>query len=107
MDAIFDASSMTEPIPHDLPDEDLAESLVAEATRGFEGTVSARELAAIRDELVDRLLVTKAGQELLRQVRPDPSVSASGDVVAPGVSRQELDAFIAKAMDGANKNGTR
>ncbi len=107
MDAIFDASSMTEPIPHDLPDEDLAESLVAEATRGFEGSVSAQELAVIRDELVDRLLVTKAGRELLRQIRPDPSVTTSADLVAPGVSKAELDAFIASAMGGQTKNGPR
>ncbi len=107
MDAIFKSASMTEPIADDLPDEDLAESLVAEATQGFEASVSTMELAAIRSELVDRLLVTRAGRELLRQVRPDPSVTTSADLATPGTSKAELDEWIKAAMGGRTKNGPR
>lgn len=112
MDAIFKSSLMTEPIlpenlPADLPDEDVAENLVAQATKGFEASLSPMELTAIRDELVDRLLVTNAGRELLRQVRPDPSVTTSGDLAAPGTSKAELDEWIAAALGGRTKNGPR
>jgi hypothetical protein len=33
---------------------------------------------------LDRLLITKAGQQLLRQVRLDPTPDRSEDLVAPG-----------------------
>lgn len=85
------------------PDEELAESLVREALQGFEATLAPAELQAIHEELVDRLLVTRAGRELLRQVRPDPTVTTSADLAAPGTSKAELDQFIAAAMGGTVK----
>ena len=71
---------MTDP----ASDEELAAQLVNEALAGFEATVSPNELEAMREELLDRLLITKAGQQLLRQVRSDPAPGRSEDLVAPG-----------------------
>jgi hypothetical protein len=80
MRAIVSAPIMSDP----ASDEELAAQLVNEALAGFETSVSPAEFEAMREELLDRLLITKAGQQLLRQVRLDPTPDRSEDLVAPG-----------------------
>jgi hypothetical protein len=63
---------------------EIARGMVDEALADYEGQLAGGVLEAMRAELTDRLLGTEAGRQLLRQVRPDPAVHASGDVVAAG-----------------------
>lgn len=64
------------------PDERLAEQLVDEALRTM--AIPPVLLPAIRATLIAELLVTVQGRRLLRQVKPDPQVSASDDVPVGG-----------------------
>ena len=59
-------------------DELLAEQLVDEALRTM--AIPAFLLPTIRATLIAELLVTPAGQRMLRRVKADPKVAGSGDV---------------------------
>jgi hypothetical protein len=70
------------PHPDARPDDEDAfiEELLDEALADYEGIVPAHVMQAMREELGDTLAATASGRRLLRQMRPDPMVNASGDV---------------------------
>lgn len=62
----------------------LIESLVEEAIAGFDGVLTQQHVAVIRAQLEQELLFTEEGQRLIRQLSPDASVDASGNVAREG-----------------------
>lgn len=61
-------------------DEPLLDELVTEALKDFQGVVPPEVMKAIRDNIADALGATASGRQLLRQMRPDPSVNKSAEV---------------------------
>ena len=60
--------------------EQLVDEILDEALAGYEGLVSAEQLAEIRNQLADTLMVQPDGRRLVRQCMSDPQVQRSGDL---------------------------
>ncbi|MBL9028594.1 MAG: hypothetical protein JNL21_40760 [Myxococcales bacterium] len=86
--------------PPPTPDDDLIEDLLDEALAGYEHVLPPEALEAVRARLGDTLAATTEGRRLLRQIKPDPQVSHSADLVAPGTEPSAADEANAKASGG-------
>ena len=85
------------PQPSPDTDDDLIEELLDEALAGYEGVLPPEALQAIRARLGDTLAATTEGRRLLRQIKPDPQLTHSADLEAPGA---EAGAAPGKAKAG-------
>ena len=70
-------------------EEELARKLVDDAIRHLRGALTSEEYEAITFYLVEEILCTPAGRQLLRAAQEDPRVERS-DEVARGVVQQML-----------------
>ncbi|NUO50286.1 MAG: hypothetical protein HOV80_15635 [Polyangiaceae bacterium] len=77
---------------HPTPeDEALAEALVAEATAGLDAITPVRVRQAIRQSLLQDLLLTQAGLRKLRRIRASETMQ-SGEVESTiAAARAEID----------------
>jgi len=76
---MIDSTNGPEMTPVDQHDP-LIDELVTEALQDFEGVVPPEVMKAIRDNIADALGATANGRQLLRQMRPDPTVNKSAEV---------------------------
>lgn len=86
--------------PPPTSDDELIEDLLDEALAGYEGVLPPEALAAVRARLGDALAATSEGRRLLRQIKPDPQVSQSADLVAPGAEGAAAEKAKTKASGG-------
>lgn len=83
-------------------DDDLIEELLDEALAGYEGVLPPEAIQAVRARLGDTLAATTEGRRLLRQIKPDPQLTHSADLEAPGA---ETGAPPGKAKASGDENG--
>lgn len=86
--------------PPPTSDDALIDDLLDEALAGYEGVLPPEALAVLRARLGDTLAATSEGRRLLRQIKPDPQVSHSADLVAPGAEEAAAEASKTKASGG-------
>jgi hypothetical protein len=85
------------PMPKEPTEDAMVNELVEGALAGWEALLPPEALARIRGSLMETLRVHPDGRQLLRQLRPDPTVQQSGDVPREGATEAEAEPRVRKA----------